>query len=82
MAARFFLNCITRPGTLCVQVAHDQQSAEEIFRIVHRLLANLPDYVQQGSADDVARQRAADRVSAHGFGVSGGDGERECGPRD
>ena len=44
VAARFFLNCLTRPGTLCVQVAHDQRSAEEIFRIVHRLLANLPDY--------------------------------------
>ncbi len=23
MAARFFLNCIARPGTMCVQVAHD-----------------------------------------------------------
>ena len=44
VAARFFLNCITRPGTLCVQVAHDQRSAEEIFRIVHRLLANMPEH--------------------------------------
>ncbi len=49
VAARFFLNCITRPGTLCVQVAHDQRSAEQIFRIVHRLLANLPDYVKKGA---------------------------------
>jgi len=49
VAARFFLNCITRPGTLCVQVAHNPQSAEEIFRIVHRLLANLPDYVRKGA---------------------------------
>ncbi len=49
VAARFFLNCITRPGTLCVQVAHDQRSAEEIFRIVHRLLANLPDYMRKGA---------------------------------
>jgi hypothetical protein len=49
VAARFFLNCITRPGTLCVQVAHNPQSAEEIFRIVHRLLANLPDHVHKGA---------------------------------
>ncbi|HVO80958.1 MAG TPA: hypothetical protein VMT28_09510 [Terriglobales bacterium] len=48
VAARFFLNCITRPGTLCVQVAHDQRSAEEIFRIVHRFLANLPECVSRG----------------------------------
>jgi len=49
VAARFFMNCITRPGTLCVQVAHNPQSAEEIFRIVHRLLANLPDHVRKGA---------------------------------
>jgi hypothetical protein len=49
VAARFFLNCITRPGTLCVQVAHNPQSAEEIFRIVHRMMANLPDYVRKGA---------------------------------
>ena len=49
VAARFFMNCITRPGTLCVQVAHNPQSAEEIFRIVHRLLANLPDKVRKGA---------------------------------
>ncbi|HZD30273.1 MAG TPA: terminase, partial [Candidatus Angelobacter sp.] len=49
VAARFFLNCITRPGTLCVQVAHDQRSAEEIFRIVHRMLANLPEWLRKGA---------------------------------
>jgi hypothetical protein len=49
VAARFFLNCITRPGTLCVQVAHDQRSAEEIFRIVHRMLANLPSWLRIGA---------------------------------
>lgn len=41
IAARFFVQTITRPGTLTVQVAHDQQSAEEIFRIVHRFYQNL-----------------------------------------
>ncbi len=49
VAARFFINCITRPGTLSVQVAHDQRSAEEIFRIVHRMLANLPEAVRNGA---------------------------------
>lgn len=32
VAARFFLRTITQPGTLTVQVAHDQRSAEQIFR--------------------------------------------------
>ena len=43
VAARFFLKTMLQPGTLSVQVAHDQQSAEEIFRIVHRFLENLPE---------------------------------------
>src|ERR1035438_2904113 len=37
-AARFFLKTITQPGTLTLEVAHSQESAEEIFRIVHRFL--------------------------------------------
>ena len=49
VAARFFINCITREGTLSVQVAHDQRSAEEIFRIVHRLLENLPVELRKGA---------------------------------
>lgn len=49
VAARFFVNCITRPGTLAVQVAHDQRSAEEIFRIVHRMLENLPQRFRKGA---------------------------------
>ena len=49
VAARFFINCITREGTLSVQVAHDQRSAEEIFRIVHRLLDNLPEALRKGA---------------------------------
>ncbi len=48
VAARFFVSTITRPGTLTVQVAHDQTSAEEIFRIVHRYLANLPAVLRAG----------------------------------
>ncbi len=49
IAARFFVETITRPGTLSVQVAHDQQSAEEIFRIVHRFLENLPERLRRGA---------------------------------
>lgn len=46
VASRFFLNTITRPGTVTVQVAHDQSSAEEIFRIVHRFQENLPEWLR------------------------------------
>ncbi|HYE23556.1 MAG TPA: terminase [Clostridia bacterium] len=49
VAGRFFLNTITRPGTLTVQVAHDLKSAQEIFRIVHRFLENLPEPLRQGA---------------------------------
>ena len=48
VAARFFLRTITHPGTLTVQVAHDQESAEEIFKIVHRFLENLPEPMRLG----------------------------------
>ena len=47
-AARFFLRTITRPGTLTLQVAHTQESAEEIFRIVHRFLDCLPEGLRRG----------------------------------
>jgi len=47
-AARFFLKTITRPGTLTLEVAHTQESAEEIFRIVHRFLDWLPDELREG----------------------------------
>jgi len=49
VAARFFLSTVLREGTLSVQVAHDQRSAEEIFRIVHRFLENLPETLRQGA---------------------------------
>ncbi len=48
IAARFFIQTILRPGTLTVQVAHDQRAAEEIFRIVHRFQANLPERWRKG----------------------------------
>ncbi len=47
-AARFFLKTITQPGTMTVQVAHTQEAAEEIFRIVHRFLEWLPEELLEG----------------------------------
>ncbi len=49
IAARYFIQTITQPGTLTVQVAHNQESAEEIFRIVRRFWENLPVALQQGA---------------------------------
>jgi len=43
VAARFFVQTITHPGTLTVQVAHSQESAETIFNIVKRFWENLPE---------------------------------------
>jgi hypothetical protein len=48
VAARFFLKTITRPGTMTLEVAHTQEAAEEIFRIVHRFLDWLPDGLRDG----------------------------------
>ncbi len=48
VAARFFLKTITQPGTLTLEVAHTQEAAEEIFRIVHRFLDWLPDRLREG----------------------------------
>ncbi len=47
-AARFFLRTITQPGTLTLQVAHTQEAAEEIFRIVHRFVDWLPEALREG----------------------------------
>lgn len=48
IAGRFFLKTITRPGTLTLQVAHTQEAAEGIFRIVHRFLESLPEQFRDG----------------------------------
>lgn len=48
VAARFFLRTITQPGTLTLQVAHTQEAAEAIFRIVHRFVAHLPEELRNG----------------------------------
>ena len=49
VAGQFFLKTITQPGTLTVQVAHTQEAAESIFRIVHRFLRHLPPGLRQGA---------------------------------
>jgi hypothetical protein len=43
IAARYFIQTITRPGTLTVQVAHSDESAQAIFNIVHRFWEKLPN---------------------------------------
>jgi len=49
VAGQFFLKTITHPGTLTVQVAHTQDAAESIFRIVHRFFRCLPRSMRSGA---------------------------------
>src|SRR5208282_768250 len=49
IAARFFMQTITRPGTLTVQVAHSDESAQAIFNIVQRFWENLPKAMLKGA---------------------------------
>ncbi len=49
ISGRLFLKTITHPGTLTVQVAHTQEAAEAIFRIVHRFLECLPRRLRNGA---------------------------------
>ncbi len=41
IAGRYFLLTALRPGTVSLQVAHSLESAQQIFRIVHRFYENL-----------------------------------------
>jgi hypothetical protein len=47
-AGRFFLKTILQPGTLTLEVAHTQEAAEEIFRIVHRFVCCMPEPLRKG----------------------------------
>ncbi len=49
VAGQFFLKTITHPGSLTMQVAHTQEAAISIFRIVHRFLRCLPASLKQGA---------------------------------
>ena len=55
IAGRFFLKTLTHPGTVTVQVAHTQEAAEQIFRIVHRFLDRLPETLRQGALKTAKR---------------------------
>jgi hypothetical protein len=49
IAGQFFLRTILHPGTVTVQVAHTQEAAEQIFRIVHRFFFQLPPELRDGA---------------------------------
>ncbi len=49
IAARFFAQTISQSGILSMQVTHDRQSAEDIFRIVRRFWDNLPEEWRKGA---------------------------------
>jgi hypothetical protein len=55
IAGRFFLNTILHEGIVTVQVAQNQEAAEQIFRIVHRFLDHLPKAWRDGALKDVKR---------------------------
>jgi hypothetical protein len=75
-AARFFLKTITRPGTLTLEVAHTQEAAEEIFRIVHRFVDWLPEELREGplrTSRANARQIVFPEIDAQYRVVSAGE---------
>ncbi len=47
-AGRFFIKTMTQPGTLTLEVAHTQEAAEDLFRMVHRFLNCLPENLREG----------------------------------
>jgi hypothetical protein len=49
VSARLFLQAVTMPGTLSVQVAQTQDAAEAIFQIAHRFLARMPEFLREGA---------------------------------
>ncbi len=75
-AARFFLRTITRPGTLTLEVAHTQEAAEEIFRIIHRFVEYLPQELREGplrTSRDNTRQIVFAEIDSQYRVVTAGD---------
>jgi hypothetical protein len=75
-AGRFFLKTITQPGTLTLEVAHTQEAAEAIFRIVHRFLNCLPRELREGplrTSRANVRQLAFPAMDSQYLVVSAGD---------
>jgi hypothetical protein len=76
VAARFFLKTMTQPGTLTLEVAHTQEAAEEIFRIVHRFWRELPEELRKGplkTSRANVRQLAFPALDAQYMVMSAGD---------
>jgi hypothetical protein len=76
IAGRFFLRTIANPGTVTVQVAHTQEAAEAIFRIVHRFLDRLPEELREGalkSAKSSARRIAFPELDSEYLVETAGD---------
>jgi hypothetical protein len=75
-AARFFLKTISQPGTLTLEVAHTQEAAEDIFRIVHRFSDSLPKELREGAlrtSRDNVRQIVFPEIDSTYRVVSAGD---------
>lgn len=49
VSGRLFLKTVTKSGTLTVQVAHTQEAAESLFRMVHRFVECLPEGLHCGA---------------------------------
>lgn len=48
IAGRFLLKTMTQPGTLTLQVAQTQETAETLLRIAHRFVEHLPECLRDG----------------------------------
>jgi hypothetical protein len=57
ISARLFLSALLRPGTTALQVAHSLESAQQIFRIVHRFYSHLPAAIQTARVTERANVR-------------------------
>ncbi len=85
IAARFFLKTAFIPGTLTVQVAHTQEAAESLFKMVHRFYRLLPVDVREslgqvranvgqltfvGTDSEYRVETAGDRNAGRGLTIS------------
>jgi len=66
IAARFFLSTIFQPGTVTLQVAHSQESAQQIFRIVQRFFVHSRPKIRHWLAPGVinVREMAFERLDS------------------
>ena len=66
ITARFFLSAVLRPGRVTLQVAHSQESAQQIFRIVRRFFVHLGPKTHKWLAPRIVnvRELAFDRTDS------------------